>query len=349
MEMTAKDVALWRAQAQKLHGEPLKTVEDAFAFLGAVQSQEVGPSKLTPVMRSRGGLADVDDLIGSGKVIRTHVLRPTWHYVPVELVRAMLVATAERVMKPQFSTAKTVGLERAELDRAAEALEEATRGGRHLTRDECSQVLADKGFEEPVKLRLVCMLMHAELMMGLCSGEVRDGRQTYANFDERVPKGIVDRGDAIRDLAKTFFESRGPATLKDFTRWSSLTVKDAKAAVAELGLESLEIAGREVLFSGERLDGASGVRADLVQGWDEMLCAYTDSKAWVHGAKIPVRPKYTSALLIDGMLVGHWKKDKGVVSIAAHRELSAGERGAIGEAAERLGQWTGEALTVDLE
>ncbi|WP_026923491.1 winged helix DNA-binding domain-containing protein [Glycomyces arizonensis] len=351
------EVAAWRAHSQRLWGEKHATPLEAFAHLGAVQSQEVISYKLTPAMRAGSSDAAapvkaVDALIEDGTVLRTHVLRTTWHTVPAVDLRMMLAATADRVLQTHASITRGLDLDEATMSRCDDLLADATAGGRHLTRDEASAALAEAGISDPTGRRLIHVLMHAELTQAICSGTPKGRQQTYANFDERVPAGAIDREDAVRELARRFYTSRGPATLKDFTRWSSLKVADAKAAIADLDLQSVDLGGRTCYFAGEPPEPKEGGPVvDFVQGYDEMLCSYTDTKDWVLHHTLPLakageRPRFTSAILLDGQLVGHWKAtvkaEKVVIDSYRHRGFTAAEIAAMRRGADRLRAWYGK-------
>ncbi|MFC3493358.1 winged helix DNA-binding domain-containing protein [Glycomyces rhizosphaerae] len=353
-------VAAWRAHSQRLWGERFATPMEAFKHLGAVQSQEYQPSKLTPAMRTEpdgeglafGSVEAVDAVIDQGAVVRTHVLRGTWHTVPVEDLRMMLAASSDRVLQSMNPNNRNWGLSAAELGRATEVLAAVTAGGRHLTRDEASEALATAGIADPRGSRLMHLLMHAELRSAICSGNPKGGKQTYANFDERVPAGPVAQDEAIRALALRFFTSRGPATLKDFTRWATLKVTDAKAALDGLGLEELQIDGRTLYCSAEPPEiEERGPVVDFVQGFDEMLCSYTDSKDLVlhHSVprtRFPNRPKFNSAILLDGRLIGNWKatpkRESLLIETWRVRGFTAAEIAALRRGADRLRAWFGK-------
>ena len=361
------EIAAWRAFSQGLWGERPATPMEVFEQLGAVQSQEIHSSKLTPAMRA-GPEADgsytpvesVDALIEDGSVVRTHVLRPTWHTVPVGKLRMMLAATADRVGRALASMTRGRGLSEDTLARCDQALADATAGGRHLTREEAHSALVDAGVPEPTNQQMIYILMHAELAGAICSGTPRGRQQTYANFDERVPARTVDREEAIRELACCFFASRGPATLKDFSRWASLKAADAQAAITGLELNAARIDGRVCYFADEPpppRDG--GPRVDFVQGWDEMLCSYTDSKDWVLHASVPradfpARPRFNSVILLDGQVIGYWKATltKRRVEFATYRlrGFTAAEIAAMRRGADRLRRWYGrEEMELGLE
>jgi hypothetical protein len=363
-------IAAWRAHSQRLWGERFATPMEAFAHLGAVQSQEYQPSKLTPAMRTVpdgeglafAGAAAVDSLIDQGAVVRTHVLRPTWHTVPAEDLRMMLAASADRVNQVAGTQYRSLGLDAATLERADDVLTEVTAGGRHVTREEASEALAAAGIADPTGPRLIHLLFHAELEARICSGTPKGGKQTYANFDERIPASPLARDEAIRQLAERFFVSRGPATIKDFTRWASLKVADAKAAVDDLDLGEVLVDGRTFYFGAVPPQSEErGPVVDFVQGFDEMLCSYTDSKDLVlhHSvprARFPDRPRFNSAILLDGQVIGNWKatpkRDGVLIETWRVRGFTAAEIAALRRGADRLRAWFGKPemeLVLDYE
>ena len=75
-------------------------------------------------------------------------------------------------------------------------------------------------------------MMSAELDGVICSG-ARKGKQfTYALLEERVPQvKPLKREEALAELTRRYFTTRGPATLQDFTWWSGLTMADAKKGI----------------------------------------------------------------------------------------------------------------------
>ena len=78
--------------------------------------------------------------------------------------------------------------------------------------------------------------MVAELRGLVCSGPVKGVHHSYALVDDVVPQAThLDHDDAHRELVRRFFSGHGPAGIRDFTRWSSLTVAGTRAALADLG------------------------------------------------------------------------------------------------------------------
>ena len=78
--------------------------------------------------------------------------------------------------------------------------------------------------------------MRAELDGLICSGPRAGKAFTYALLEERVPRSqALTRDEALTELARRYFTSRGPATLQDFVWWSGLTTADARTGIEMAG------------------------------------------------------------------------------------------------------------------
>ena len=131
---------------------------------------------------------------------------------------------------------RKIGLDAAMFKRSRVALTRALQGGQHLTRDELRAFFQKSRILIDGDLRMTYLVMHAELDGIICSGPRRGKQFTYALLDERVPvTKALERDNALAELARRFFNSRGPATVHDFAKWSGMTTKDARA-----GLESVK-------------------------------------------------------------------------------------------------------------
>src|SRR5215471_3696199 len=108
------DVASRRLRAQRLTGEPFATAPEAVGWLGAVQSQDYAGAKWALGMRTRGLTdPDLDRLFDAGVILRTHVMRPTWHFVLPRDVRWLLELTAPRVRASMAATDSRLGIDAA--------------------------------------------------------------------------------------------------------------------------------------------------------------------------------------------------------------------------------------------
>jgi hypothetical protein len=299
-------------------------------------------------------------LFDRGDILRTHVLRTTWHLVLPRDARWLLRLTTPRLRRQTAFYDRQLGLGRAELDRVQRVLAAEVAGGRHRTRRQLAAALTDAGIEATGQ-RLGHLMMHAEFDEVLISGAMSGRQQTYAAFDERVPAESVafDAEDALADLARRYVASRAPVTAKDFASWASLTVGQARAGLEAAGCEGEELDGTVVFHppgdrpgrpGGRRPRGSRpGPRADLLQGYDELIMSYSESRGRLTAGAgtLPVldRTSYLHAVLIDGTLAGHWRHrlDAGtaVVQVQPIRTWSAAEHAAVSAAVAGYGRYLG--------
>jgi hypothetical protein len=210
-------------------------------WLGAAQSQDYHPAKWSVAERTGGvGDATMDRAFADGTILRTHILRPTWHFVLPADIRWLLQLTAPRVHALNAYPYRRLGLDDAVLAKSAALLAGALRGGNQRTRKELGAVLEGAGVATD-GFRLAYILMHAELNGLVCSGAPRGRQHTYALLDERAERRTRD--EALAKLTLRYFTSHGPATAKDLRWWSSLTAADVATGLELVGSQL----GREVV------------------------------------------------------------------------------------------------------
>jgi hypothetical protein len=161
---------------QRLSGGCFAQPEDVVSWLGAVQAQEYGDTKWALGLRmQRAGDAQIERAFGEGKILRTHVMRPTWHFVAPADIRWMLALTAPRVSTRMAPYNRRLELDAATFRRSEKAMVRALRGGAQLTRQELKAVLQRAGIRVDGTQRLAHIVMQAELDAVICSG-ARRGR-----------------------------------------------------------------------------------------------------------------------------------------------------------------------------
>ena len=231
--MARQEVLRRRLATQRLAGDGLPGATDVVRLLGCAQSQEYAHALWSLGMRTSGAMAaDVQAEFDRGTFLRTHILRPTWHFVAAEDIRWILRVTTPRVQRLNQGIYRQEGLDTATLERGAALITEELRGGRYRTRAELAGVLADGGLASQ-RLHLAYIVMNAELEGLICSGPIRGAQQTYALLDERAPRSSAasaKTADAA-ELAYRFFVGHGPASVQDLARWSSLTTGQCREAV----------------------------------------------------------------------------------------------------------------------
>jgi hypothetical protein len=338
---------------QRLLGSKLRSPAEVVAWLGAVQAQDYAGAKWAIGLRGAGiADADVERAFDRAEILRTHVLRPTWHFVTPQDIRWMLALTGPRVRAACASRFRELGLDGRTLARATTTLDRALQDGRHLTRAEIAAVLRRARISTDGQ-RLVYLLLSAELDGLVCSGPRRGKQLTYALLDDRAPwVAPLDREEALARLTMRYFASHGPATLRDYVWWAGLTARDAKNGIALLGtaLERVERGGTVHWF----VPASSRVRtwrplALLLPNWDEYVIAYTDRRALLDG--YTTNPSdarqtvFSHTLIVDGRIAGTWRRSlngsSARVDVLTGRRTSAVTIRAIRGAANRYGDFLG--------
>jgi hypothetical protein len=175
--------------------------------------------------------AAVQQAFNEGRILRTHILRPTWHFVAPADIHWMLALTAPRIAAFCAGMHRQLELDQPTFKKSQATLQKALAGGRQLTRKELLPIFRQAKIRTD-ELRLAHLLMQAELDGVICSGAMSGKQFTYALMEERAPEGKrLHPEEAVGELALRYFKSRGPATLADFAWWAGLTVTDAKKGV----------------------------------------------------------------------------------------------------------------------
>lgn len=341
-------IAARRLHAQRLTGKPFASPVDAVRALTAVQSQDYGGAKWALGLRTRGTTeAALDRLFDEGAVLRTHVLRPTWHFVLPEDIRWLLDLTGSRITRGLAHRHRDLELDAKVIARASASFAAALAGGHHLTRPELGEVLL-KARISPEGQRLPHLLMQAELDGLITSGARRGKQHTFALLEERAPKARrLEPAEAVAELTLRYFMSHGPAQLKDFVWWSGLTLADTRKGIAAAGsaLKEQSVEGKDYWFDADagRAHDAAGV-AHLLPNFDEYTVAYRD-RAEVMG---PGRLHdsffvLSNIVTLEGKIRGGWrrtpKRDGVHVEINSLDRLEPAEISAVEEAGRRLGRY----------
>jgi len=154
-----------------------------------VQAQEHAEALWSLGMRVREGTAaGVQAACDRGDIVRTHVMRPTWHFVAAADLRWLLRLTAGRVRAREAGRLRELGLDAGTLSRADETLARTVADGEPRTRAELARALAAAGID-PAGQRIAHIVMNAELGAVICSGPRRGSQHTYVGLDRsgRVP------------------------------------------------------------------------------------------------------------------------------------------------------------------
>jgi hypothetical protein len=346
-----------RLHEQRLTGTPFATAAAAVAFSGAVQAQEYAEALWALAMRTRDhDAAAVAAASDRGEILRTHVLRPTWHFVAAADLGWMLRLTGRRIIDKDAGRMRSLGLDAGTLAAIHEALAVTLADGDPRTRAELATALRAAGIDTSGQ-RIAHAVMHAELSGVLCSGPRRGAHHTYVPFDSVVgPAPDRSRADDVAALVLRYFESHGPATLRDFAWWSGLTIADGKAGVVAAGerlAATSDEHGRTWFAAASASAGAPPARcgAHLLGTYDETLVAYRDLRT-VDADGSPAAVLHQRAVVVDGRFAGTWKRrltrSEVVVELALRAPPDGAQQRALRAAADRYGAFAGLPARLEL-
>jgi hypothetical protein len=310
------DFARQRLASQYLATSALTTGSQVVRALGAVQAQDYNGAKWALAQRTVGATDEaIEREFNEGKILRTHVLRPTWHFVDPLDLRWMLALTGPRVNAMIAYYSRQLELDAATFRRCNAAIVKALRGGKQLTRPELRPVLERAKIGTISGQRLGHIMMGAELDAVVTSGARRGKQSTYALVEERVPPvPPMARDESLTELARRYFTTRGPASAQDFSWWSGLPMTDVRRAIELLdkSVESVTVEDVKYWFIGAR-DAKPGPTAHLLPNYDELFIGLRNRSAFGRRLKSVKAITGGSALIshviaIDGQLVGGWKR-----------------------------------------
>ena len=343
-----------RLQNQQLVRSTRRDPAEVVAWLGAMQAQDFSGAKWAIGLRAPAcHESSIDDAFNEGHILRTHVLRPTWHFVAATDIKWLLALSAPRVLANNAYYYKQLGLDTKVFNRSCAMMSRVLEGGEFKTRAELAVAL--KRAKVPADgLKLAYIMMHAELEGVITSGPRRGKQFTYALLSERAPTArLLDREEALAELVKRYFTSHGPATIRDFVWWSGLTAKDAEAGIAAVKpkLQQETIDGRTYWSAAGRRLPAKGCMALLLPTYDEYLIAYKDRSAVIDSsraaANIVARSNgaFPNHLVIDGILEGSWRRElKGnsvMIEVAPYEKLTPAQTRAVMNAVDCYGEFLG--------
>jgi hypothetical protein len=315
--MTLREIATLRVQQQQLTQHISKTATDLVGAFGAVQGQEYALTKWGLGLRLSNETDEtIEQALTKGKILRTHLLRPTWHFVAAKDIRWMLMLTAPRVHAANAYMYRQTELDTALFKKCHRVIEKALTEEAALTRDELNEYLKTEKVNASGH-RLSYIMMHAELEGLICSGP-RDGNQfTYSLLDKRAPESKqLDKDEALLELTKRYFKSRGPATVNDFATWSGLTVADGKKGIEACGrkLACMSVDNENYYFFDGKMPSRENSGLKLLPIYDELIMGYKKREAFFCEAQASgVKPgfPYDSMILWNSQIVGTWKRNAG--------------------------------------
>lgn len=314
--VTNTDIAHQRLFNQRIEGEKFEKPEEVVRWLGAIQAQDYTQSLWAIGLRLKSAtVADIEQAISDGKILRTWPMRGTIHFVPAEDAKWMLELSASRMLARDGRRLAQLGLDEAVMERCGELFYDALKGGRRLSRPGMMKLLEEADISIKNQ-RGYHILWYASQSGLICLGPMQDKQQTFVLLNEWVPEPReLTREEALVELARRYFASHGPATVHDFARWAGLTVAEARSGLTSAGLASAEINGHEYWTTTDAPDDTDydESAAHLLPGFDEYLIGYKDRSAVLaaeHAPKIVPGKNgvFLQTIVAGGRVVGTWKR-----------------------------------------
>lgn len=357
MLLTPSIIAHLRLQNQQIAQSKFSTPQEVVAWHGAKQAQEYTHAKWAIGLRLPNATDQtIEQAIDSGTILRTHILRPTWHFVSAADIRWMMRLSAPQISNLGAAMEREMGLDATIFNRSNDIITKALEGGQQLTRKELAQTIQQAGIMTNSS-RMVFIMFHAEMELLVCNGSRRGKEQTYALLDERVPPGpVLSREESLATLARRYFTSHAPATLQDFTWWSGLKAGDArtaldmiKADLVSMPMDQLTYWMPKDLEILEQFEPS----AHLLPAFDEFMVSYKERGASLDPSKtalaITGNGIFKPIVVLDGRVVGVWSRTEKKTSVLIEpqffTDVDPVEKTRIAQSAARFGKFLGKEIT----
>jgi len=354
--MNLIDIANVRLISQQVAEARFGTVKDLVGWMGALQAQDLPMAKWALGVRLPGSTVEVvEAALDRGEILRTHLLRPTWHFVTADDIYWMLELTAPHIKASLKSRDRDLALTETIFAQSNSIIEKALGNGEHLRREELVAELNTASIATD-KNRASHLLFRAELDGIVCSGATRGGRPTYALLEDRVPnKRLLTRDEALANLARRYFTSRCPATRQDFSWWSGLTAGAAKQALemVKSDFTSETIGSRDYWVSNSLPVVETRMNAAyLLPAYDEMIISYRDRGPSLpfsaYNKIVSINGLFRPVIVVNGQVTGIWKRTIEKARVLVEPELFKEPDHAtwrlIEEAAMQFGRFLGKEI-----
>ncbi len=326
--MTPAEINRLRLQNQQIAATTFSDPELLLNQMAAMQAQEYAMAKWALGLRLNG--ADdksVEQAFNDGKILRTHLLRPTWHFVSRENIRWLLALTAPRVHVANAFMYRKCELDTPIFTKSNDTLTKVLEGGKYLTRDALRTALEKINITGD-GMRIAYLIMKAELDGLICSGPRQGNQFTYALMNERVPAiRSYNKEEQLFLLSNLYFTSRGPAQVQDFAMWSGLTLKEARMGADLLSPDFDHVVsdGKEYIYKPiSTTFPVNACETFLMPDYDEFGMSYKDRSALLLekdklAAGKSINLKFNRMIVVDGKIAGSWQRT--IKSNSVHLEM----------------------------
>ena len=349
--MNLKDIAIERLFSQHIENQRFKLPAELVSWLGAVQGQDYAGAKWSIGLRLNGIKdSDVEQALKNKTIVRTWALRGTLHFVAASDIHWLLALISPRIISKNNRRYQELKLDKKTLSHSSKILKNALNNDNQLTRSELLKILNQKGISTEGQ-RGAYILQRASLEGLICQGVTQFNDPSYLSLEE-FPANKIDHEAALAELAKRYFHSHGPGTLKDFIWWSGLFAKDARAGLDAIKskLKKEVIDGVTYWMSSIKSNQLDSPKINLLPGFDEYLLSYKDRSASIDTEQIkrmltPTNGFFRSTIIINGRVKGTWKRTikrgKVIIDLNPFMPLNDDETEILALEVHRFGEFLG--------
>ena len=357
--MDHRDIGRMRMRSELLTRHAAMKPEAVVAHFGAMQAQDYPGALWAVAQRTpRATRADVELAIAQRNIVRSWPMRGTLHFMAGADARWMLALLTPRINESGgwATRRKFLGITDRDMERATALVTRALSGGKVIKRSELYAVL-DRGGVSPAKQRGLHILSKLAHELVIIFGPHDGSQATFVLLDDWLPhQKPLQRDEGLARIATIYFRSHGPATIRDFVWWSSLTVADAKRGIAGAGstIKAHDVGGT-TYYAPRDVSAEATMEAHMLPPFDEMLVAFRDRSASLdamhqHHVSGSKNGFMQPTVVIDGQVVGTWlrttSRDRTKVKIKPFFALSSSIKRAIADAGDRYAHYLGTPVLV---
>jgi DNA glycosylase AlkZ-like len=356
--MNLNDVSILRLVTQQISSKKFNNVKNIVAWMCAMQAQDYAMVKWAIGIRLPKSTEKlVRDAINKGEIIRTHLLRPTWHFVSADDISWILDLTAPKIIASLKHRQRYLGISPMILSRSNKIISKALLDRNSLTREEIKTELG-KAKIQTDNNRLTHLLVSAELNGIICGGPEKDNKQTYALFSERVPnKQNLTKDESLAELAKRYFTSHSPASIQDFSWWSGLSLTNARHGLEMVKSKFISETINSTTYwfpNSYSIPNNYKILTYLLPAYDEFIISYKDRRAAMelqhHKKVISNNGIFYPLIVSNGKVIGSWtriiKNDKVSLNMKLFQPVDNKIKKTIDHEAEKFGKFIGKKIEI---
>ncbi|HSD55726.1 MAG TPA: winged helix DNA-binding domain-containing protein [Candidatus Saccharimonadales bacterium] len=359
--MTPDQITQLRLHNLQITAHQFSSPGELLQHMGAMQAQEYANALWAIAVRLPGFTRQqVEQAIEDRQIVRTWPMRGTIHFVPAEDAKWMVQLMAPKVLSSSAARRRQLNLTNEFVDEYQKVVVNALKGGVIMTRKELVELLSGRGIETGGQ-RGIHILWELAARGVLCFGPYRGKQPTFVLLDEWVPHSKqLTHDEACLQMVRWYFTSHGPATIKDFTAWTRLTVRETKTALTQLDnlLESTSVDGAEYWFAkSAHMPQRQSPDVQLLPAFDEYMIGYRDRSAMLeaaHASKVVPGGNgvFLPIIVVNGQIRGTWKRTqtakKATITLLPFTKLSSAELASATQIAKRYGTFVGLPVEVGL-